>query len=211
VVAPREAVVNVLAERLSEPLRARLVECDCGVPGCSTVFIVMQVVGARDDLWLSFGVSFMGEDAAAEIVDRMLDDPCRDEGAYTLRQMVERGMALIGLTWEDYLSRTFTHQVLEAQVRAWAMIPSWMERLPAGKLWALRGVVFGRPLSRVPRALYAEAASYVPDQPEAYVDFSQDLRWGLEVLSRGQALIRVLKDVPVPEEIMLNMARWDDA
>jgi hypothetical protein len=101
--------------------------------------------------------------------------------------------------------------VLEAQVRAWTALPSWMERLPAGKLWALRGVVFGRPLSRVPRALYAEAASYVPDQPEAYVDFSQDLRWGLEVLSKGEALVRVLKDVPVPEEILLDMARWDDA
>jgi hypothetical protein len=66
-------------------------------------------------------------------------------------------------------------------------------------------------LSRVPRALYAEAASYVPDQPEAYVDFSQDLRWGLEVLSKGEALVRVLRDVPVPEEILLDMGRWDDA
>jgi hypothetical protein len=199
----------VLAERTSLPLRARLVECDCGVPGCRTVFIVMQLVGAHDELWLAIGVSFMGEDAAAQSVDKLLDDPGKDLGAFTFRQMIERGMALVGLEWEDYLSRTFTHRVLEAQVRAWTALPSWMERMPAGKLWALRGVVFGRPLTRMPRALFAEARSYVPDQPEAFEDFEQDLRWGLEVIHRDLALIRVTRDVPVPEEILLDMEKWD--
>lgn len=155
--------MNVLAERTALPLRARLVECDCGVPGCSTVFIVMQLVGAHDDLWLAIGVSFMGEETAASAVDKLLDDPGKDLGDYTFRQMVERGMALVGLTWEDYLSRTFTHEVLEMQVLAWTAIPSWMERLPAGMLWRTRSLVFGRDLTRVVRALFAADYYYVPD------------------------------------------------
>lgn len=199
----------VLAERTSMPLRARLVECDCDDPDCKTVFVVMQLVGAHDDLWLAIGMSFLGGAAAADSIDVLLDDPCRDLGHYTFQQMIERGMALVGLTWDDYLSRALTHQVFTAQIRAWTALPAWMERMPAGKLWALRGAVFGRPLTRMPRALYAEAKSYVPEQPRAYDDFEQDLAWGLEVVNADLALVRTLKDVPVPAAVLLNLELWD--
>lgn len=196
--------MNILAERLAPPLRARLVECDCGEPACSTVFVVLHVEGARD-LWLAVGLSLTGEIAAAEAADDILSNPMRDLGDYTLRQMVERGTALVGLPWGAYTS----NEVLQAQIRAWSALPGWMERLPAGQLWAVRGVVFGRPLTFVPRALWAMGQSYVPDQPEAFEDFDQDLRWGLEVFSRGRAAVRMTRDVPVPPAVLLDMERWD--
>jgi hypothetical protein len=188
--------VIVLAERTSPPLRARLAACDCGAPRCSTVFVALSLDGPRD-LWVTVGLAMDGVEQAEGIAADLLGAPDRDLGDLTLRQLVERGMALVGLAWSQYES----NESMEAQVAAWTVIPRWMECQPAARLWALRKVVFGRPLTRVPRALWAHANCYVPDQAEAYEDFAQTVRWGVLRERWG--------DMPVPGEVLLDTGRWD--
>jgi hypothetical protein len=185
--------------RETPELRARLLECDCGLPGCSTVFVVVQQPGAHEALWLGMGVVVSGRDDAAAAMDELLDDPGRVVGFRTVSQMVERGLALVGLGWEAVRDRG----VLEAQIRAWALLPEWMERQPAGYLWRTRGLVFGRELSRVPRALWGVARAYVPEGPEGYDDFEQDGRWGIEHTPHGIFLYMSV-DAPVSVEDLLR-------
>jgi hypothetical protein len=185
--------VIVLAERTSPPLRARLAACDCGMQRCTSVFVALSLDGPRD-LWVTVGLAMEGVEQAEGIAADLLGAPERDLGDYTLRQLVERGMALVGLSWSQYDS----HDRMEEQIFAWTAIPHWMECQSAARLWALRKVVFGRPLTRVPRALWAHANCYVPEQPEEYEDFAQDYRWG-----------GVLRDTPVPAEVLLDTGRWD--
>lgn len=170
--------MRLLAERTRPPLRARIVECDCDLDGCQSVFVLAQTVGAHEELWLGMGVVLDGFDAAAEKMDELLDSPDVEVGFRTLRQMVERGVALVGMTWGQLSDRS----VLEAQIGAWVRLPEWMERLPAGQVWATRGVVFGRDLTRVVRALWATDYYYVPDSwiPEQFGGLEQPYWWGVQ-------------------------------
>lgn len=189
----------VLGEKTVPPLRARLVECDCGDVRCSTVFVVAQLVGSREELWLGMGAVLDGMIAAEHAADELLANPDAEVGFRTARQMVERGLALVGLEWRFYEG---DQRVLETQMRVWGSLPEWMERLPAGKLWAVRKAVFGRELTRVPRALYAEDAYYTPDEvpqprPPGYI-FDQPVFWGQW---------RVRQDMPAAGAF----ADWSDA
>jgi len=151
--------MDLLAESTLAPLRVRIVDCPCEFEECRAVYILAQLVGGHEELWLTMGVVTAGFDEAAGTVDEMLANPDAGVGFRSLRSMVERGQAMVGLTWEQ-LDRP---AMLETQVAVWCAIPDWMERLPAGHLWATRGLVFGDDLTRVVRALYASDYYYVPD------------------------------------------------
>lgn len=171
--------MRVLAARESPELRVRLLECDCGLEGCESVFVVVQQPGAHEELWLGMGVVLEGYAAAETAAAELLRDPHRDLGFRTAKQMIERGIAMVGLTWPRVSDRSW----LEAQIGAWGSLPEWMERQPAGRLWAIRGVVFGHELTRVVRALEAEDYYYVPDLGvggvAGYV-FDQPQYWGVQ-------------------------------
>lgn len=191
--------MRVLTFDETEAIRLRLLECDCGLDGCESVFVVAQVPGGHEELWLGMGVArdFASALAAAESV---LANPMLE--FRTTAQMIERGMALVGLGWPAMLD----HDALTAQLHVWCALPEWMERQPAGALWGLRGVCFGRDLTRVPRALYATAKCYVPEGPKPYEDFEQDRWWGVHAWSFPVELW-VSRDTPAREAF----ADWSDA
>jgi hypothetical protein len=190
--------------RETPELRARILGCDCGLEGCTSVYVVVQQRGAHEDLWLAMGVAPEGLEKAAGSMDELLDNPGAMVGFRTAAQMVERGLALVGLSWEALQDR----DVVERQIVVWSRLPEWMERQPAGFLWRTRGLVFGRELTRVPRALWAVAQAWVPEGPESYDDFDQDGRWGLARGPDGRVLLMLWRDSPALEPWLEG---WTDA
>ena len=152
--------MRLLAERTAAPLRGRLVKCPCDMALCEDVFVLVQLTGSREALWMTMGICGSGQDDAAGYLDAILDEPLRPLEHGTIRDMIEHAIAMIGMTWRE-LGRDVS--AMEEQILAWAAIPEWMERLPAGLLWRTRGVVFGDSLTRVVCALYAADYHYVPD------------------------------------------------
>ncbi len=157
-------MMQVIIERSGNGVIARLYECDCPLPECRRQWLICSVEGAHSMLGLTIATSCDREEIR-EAFERMAENESNANGV-TRAEVVEQGLALIGMRWE-----MLEHaEVAGVQLAAWARLPGWMDRLSRGQIWACRGVTFGNDLTRVPRALWALQAAYAPDAPVAAED-----------------------------------------
>jgi hypothetical protein len=151
--------MQVITERSGLGVIARLYECDCPLPECRRQWLICSVEGAHAELGLCVATSCEAA-VLGEAFDRMAENAENDHGV-TCAEVIESGLALVGMRWE-----MLEHSdVAGLQLAAWARLPGWMDALSRGQVWACRAVTFGNDLTRVPRALWALQAAYAPDGP----------------------------------------------
>lgn len=146
-------VMRLVADRERGVLRVRVLACDCN-PGCPQR-LVAAATDRQPRLWLTCGVA--QADDVAEQVDWLLGDEEAISGV-TASEIVEHGVACLGLTWDRLLAGGQPRALM--QLKAFAEIPEWMTAVPVEDVLRVRGVVFGDDVSRVPRALAALRDAY---------------------------------------------------
>lgn len=140
--------MRLARETEREDVRLRVVECTCD-DDCGTVLLFGST---HERLWLLLGLTDW---------DKLEDEI---EGLFTLegqhgstRDVVDRGVALLGLTWGTLMRGS---GICARQLQAFSDAPEWMFGVPLEELWQLRRCVFGNDLTRVPSALVALRAAY---------------------------------------------------
>jgi hypothetical protein len=163
-------MMQLITERSGNGVIARLYECDCPLPSCSRQWLICSVEGAHSMLAITVATSTEPD----VLRESMVTMAANEENQYgvTVAEVIETGMALIGMRWEDLEASA---DAAGLQLAAWSRLPGWMEQQARGLLWSCRGVTFGNDLTRVPRALWALQAAYVPDAPASPAEvFSRD-------------------------------------
>jgi hypothetical protein len=157
-------MMQLITERSGNGTIARLYDCDCPLPGCERQWLICSVEGTHSMLGLCVATS-TDHGVLLDAFKRMAENEENKHGV-TCAEVIERGLALIGMRW-DMLENA---EVAGVQLASWARLPGWMDTLSRGQVWACRRAVFGDDLTRVPRALRALQEAYQPDAPVAADD-----------------------------------------
>jgi hypothetical protein len=157
-------MMQLIVEGAGHGVISRLYECDCALPECERQWLLCTVEGPHAHLGLCIASS-SDRDVLLDAFRKMSENEENEHGV-TPAEVIERGLALVGMKWSLLTSAA----VAGLQLATWARLPEWMEVLPRGDLWMVRGCVFGNDLTRVPRALAALEASYRAEAPVSAQD-----------------------------------------
>jgi hypothetical protein len=146
--------MNLLRSLEHGVLRVRVTDCGCGEPECDKQFLFATT---HEVLWLAVGI--IGRDEAPAQAEAFLMDLQLDAD---LARALAQGIALFGQTWPVLTS---SRDRAVAQMRAYEDVPDYMRRVPVREVWAVRRVVFGDDLTRVPWALACLDSAYVQERP----------------------------------------------
>lgn len=148
--------MRLTAEKTRDELRIRVLDCECD-QDCGSRYIAFQA--RHQQLWVVL-MLWTGTDAE---VWREVDMLFHEEAGITdPAGVVERYLALCGLTWPALVNRD---EAAADQFLLVNHLPEWMVQVDTGRVWRTRRAVFGRDLTRVPRALKAIDRYYVRESP----------------------------------------------